>query len=313
MTKTTTRAALKPRMLGHILKTAIRKWDRDDVPRHGAALAYYTLFAMAPLLIIAIGIGGMVFGPEAARGEVVRQIGDLIGTDGAMAIQGLLVQASQSDRSTPATVIGIITFILGATGAFSALQGALDRIWEVTPKPRGAVWSWLRQRILSFGLVLGVGFLLLVSLTLSAAIGAISQYMHARLPGGEMFWHSISFFTDFILMTVMFALIYRVLPDVRLAWRDVWLGSLVTSIFFSVGKFLIGLYLGHASIASTFGAAGSVVIILIWVYYSSQVVLFGAEVTAAWVNRVGAVETGQSVPPVDKELAVRKRARKTTR
>ncbi len=313
MTKTTTRAALKPRMLGHILKTAIRKWDRDDVPRHGAALAYYTLFALAPLLIIAIGIGGMVFGPEAARGEVVRQISGLIGDEGAKAIQDLLMQAGQSNHAIPATIIGVITFILGATGAFSSLQGALDSIWEVKRKPRGAIWSWLRQRILSFGLVLAVGFLLLVSLTLSAALGAVSQYMHARLPGGEVFWQTANFLTDFVLMTVMFALIYRVLPDVRLAWRDVWLGSLVTSIFFSAGKFLIGLYLGHASIASTFGAAGSVVIILIWVYYSSQVVLFGAEVTSAWVNWVGAEETGQAVPPVMKEVAVRKRARKTTR
>ena len=298
---------LKLRRLLSILKTAAREWDRDDVPRHGAALAYYTLFAMAPLLVIVIGIGGMVFGPDAARGEVFRQISGLIGSDGARMIQDMLANVKQPSRSVPATIIGTIAFFLGATGAFGSLQGALNGIWGVKPKPRAAVWSWLRQRLLSFGLVLAVGFLLLVSLTFSAAVGALSQYMHARLPGGEGFWLSISFFLDFVFITVMFALIYRVLPDVRLAWADVWVGALVTSGFFSIGKFLIGLYLGHASIASTFGAAGSLAVILIWVYYSSQIVLFGAEVTQAWVRKVGAEANGQPIPPVNKELAVRTR------
>jgi membrane protein len=299
---------LKLRRLLGILKTAAVEWDRHDVPRHGAALAYYTLFALAPLLVIVIGIGGSIFGPEAARGEVVRQIGGLIGTEGAKAIQSLLVDADQPNTSTLATIIGSVTFFLGATGAFAALQGALNNIWDVKPKPRPVIMVWLRQRILSFGLVVAIGFLLLVSLTLSALVGAFSQYLHNRLPGGEVFWQAVNFFISFGFIIVLFALIYKVLPDVRLAWADVWVGAIVTSIFFTLGKTLIGVYLGHASIGSTYGAAGSVVIILIWVYYSAQVALFGAEVTQAWVKRVGSEETGQQVPPVNKELAVRKRA-----
>lgn len=298
----------KARKFLTILRTAAVEWDRDDVPRHGAALAYYTLFAMAPLLIIVIAIGSMVFGTEAARGEVFRQISGLIGPDSAKVIQDLLAHSQQPSRSVPATVVGTIAFFLGATGAFGSLQGALNGIWGVKPRPRGAIWSWLRQRLLSFGLVLAVGFLLLVSLTISTLLGALSQYLHTRFPGGEALWQGINFLLDFLFATVLFAVIYRVLPDVRLKWADVWVGAIVTSIFFSLGKFLIGLYLGHASVASTFGAAGSLAVILIWVYYSAQVVLFGAEVTQAWVKRVGAEETGKPVPPVKQEIpVVRKR------
>lgn len=296
-----------------ILKTAVVQWDRDNVPRHGAALAYYTLFALAPLLVVVIGIGGMVFGQEAARGEVFRQIDGLVGTEGAKAIQALLIEADRPERSIPATILGVVTFFLGATGAFGALQGALNSIWEVKAKPRGAIWSWLRQRLLSFGMVLAIGFLLVVSLTISAAIGALGQFLQNRMTGGEELWQVLNFLASLGFITVLFALIYKVLPDVRLGWRDVWVGALITSLLFGLGKFLIGLYLGHATIGSTFGAAGSVVVILIWVYYSAQVVLFGAELTQAWVKRVGAEVTGQPTPPVKKELAVRKRPSRTPR
>jgi membrane protein len=300
------------RLAFQIFKTAAREWDRDNIPRHGAALAYSTLFALAPLLIIAIGVGGLLFGTEAAQGEVFRQIDGLIGPEGARAIQSILVNANQPHRTVPATIIAILTFFIGSTGAFAALQGSLNEIFEVKVKPRGAIWSWLRQRILSFGLVLAVGFLLVVSLTVSAAISALSMYLHNRLAGGEQLWQSINFLVSLGIITLLFALIYRVLPDVRLGWRDVWGGALVTSLLFGAGKFLIGLYLGHATITSTFGAAGSVVVIMIWVYYSSQVVLFGAELVHAWVRRVGSEVTGQPVAPVKKEIAQRRRKKPTS-
>ena len=268
-----------------ILRTAFAEFSREKVSRLGASLAYYSLFALAPLLVVAIGVAGMVFGAEAARGEVVRQIDGLIGHDGALAVQGLLAAGSRPDRSIPATIIGLVTLFLGATGAFVALQGALNEVWNVQEKPRGAIIGFLRGRLLSFGLVLGVGFLLLVSLALSAALAALGNLMSSRLPGGIALWAIVNFLVSFGFTTVLFAMIFKVLPDVPLTWRDVWEGALITALLFTVGKSLIGLYLGRSAIGSSFGAAGSVIIILIWIYYSSQILLFGAEVTQAVVRR----------------------------
>ena len=268
-----------------ILRTAFAEFSREKVSRLGASLAYYSLFALAPLLVVAIGVAGMVFGAEAARGEVVRQIDGLIGHDGALAVQGLLAAGSRPDRSIPATIIGLVTLFLGATGAFVALQGALNEVWNVQEKPRGEIIGFLRGRLLSFGLVLGVGFLLLVSLALSAALAALGNLMSSRLPGGIALWTIVNFLVSFGFTTVLFAMIFKVLPDVPLTWRDVWEGALITALLFTVGKSLIGLYLGRSAIGSSFGAAGSVIIILIWIYYSSQILLFGAEVTQAVVRR----------------------------
>jgi membrane protein len=275
-----------PGELWEILREAFREFNRENVGRLGAAVAYYTLFALAPLLIVAIGVAGMVFGAEAARGEVVAQIDGLLGREGAEAIQGMLVSANPPERSIPATIIGLVTLFLGATGAFAALQSALNEVWNVKEKKRGAIQAFLRGRLLSFGLVVGIGFLLLVSLALSAILAAIGDLMSSRLPGGATLWMAVNFLISFGFTTLLFAMIYKVLPDVSLGWRDVWLGGIITSLFFTLGKFLIGLYLGHSAIGSSFGAAGSVIIILIWIYYSSQVVLFGAEVTQAVVKRL---------------------------
>jgi membrane protein len=276
--------------IGAILKDALIEWDRENVPRLGAALAYYTLFALAPLLIVAIAVAGLVFGEEAARGEVVQQMNGLLGQSGAQTVEDMLLAARQPDRSIPATIIGIITLFLGATSAFATLQGALNQVFNVKPPKRGTVKGFIRGRLLSFGMVVGIGFLLLVSLALSAALAAAGEFMGSRLPGGETLWQVVNFVISFGFTTLLFAMVYKVLPDINLAWRDVWIGAAITSFFFTLGKFLIGLYLGHSSVNSAYGAAGSIVIILIWVYYSAQVILFGAEVTQAFTRRFGSVE-----------------------
>jgi membrane protein len=276
---------INPKEVWQILREAFTEFNRENVARLGAGLAYYTLFAIAPLLIVAIGVAGMVFGAEAARGEVVRQIDGMVGREGALAIQEMLASVSRPGRSVPATIVGLITLFLGATSAFASLQGALNEVWNVKEKPRGPVLGFLRGRLLSFGLVLGVGFLLLVSLALSAALAALGNLMSSSLPGGATLWAIVNFLISFGFTTILFAMIYKVLPDVPLTWRDVWMGGLITSLFFTLGKTLIGLYLGHSAIGSSFGAAGSIIVLLVWVYYSSQILLFGAEVTQAVVRR----------------------------
>ncbi|HKG32338.1 MAG TPA: YihY/virulence factor BrkB family protein [Gemmatimonadales bacterium] len=271
-----------------ILRRSVAGWWNDNVPRLGASLAYYTLFALAPILVVAIAIGGLVFGPEAVRGEIVGQIQGLIGREGAEAVQAMLEGASQPGSSIAATVAGIITFFLGATGAFLELQTALNAIWHVEPKSDGSYWRVLvMQRVISFGLVVALGFLLLTSLLVSAALAAIHRYMGNAFPGVVVLWEALNVIVSLTVITLLFALIYKVLPDVKLSWRDVWIGALVTAGLFSIGRLVIGLYLGTASIASTYGAAGSVVVILVWVYYSAQIILLGAEFTRAYVDEFG--------------------------
>ena len=274
--------------LGTVLRRSVSGWWNDNVPRLGASLAYYTLFALAPILIVAISIGGLVFGPEAVRGEIVGQIQGLIGREGAEAIQSMLEGASRPGSSIAATVVGIITFFLGATGAFLELQTALNAIWHVEPKSDGGFWRVLvMQRVISFGLVVAMGFLLLTSLLVSAALAAIYRYMGTAFPGVVVLWEALNVIVSLTVITLLFALIYKVLPDVKLSWRDVWVGALVTAGLFSIGRLIIGLYLGTASIASTYGAAGSVIVILVWVYYSAQIILLGAEFTRAYVDEFG--------------------------
>jgi membrane protein len=274
--------------LWRVLKQALAGWWNDNVPRMGAALAYYTLFSLAPILIVAIAIAGVAFGPEAVRGEIVGQVEGLVGREGAEAVQAMLEGAAKPSSSVPATIIGIVTFFLGATGAFLELQNDLDAIWRVKPKSRG---SFLRdlvmQRLISFGLVLGLGFLLLTSLIVSAALAALHTYMGNAFPGVAILWEALNVVVSLAVITLLFAMIYKVLPDVKLAWSDVWVGGLVTAGLFTTGKFLIGLYLGTSAFASAYGAAGSVVVILLWVYYSAQIILLGAEFTRAFVDQYG--------------------------
>ena len=274
--------------LGTVLRRAIAGWWNDNVPHLGAALSYYTLFALAPILIVAIAIAGLAFGAEAVRGELVGQLDGLVGHDGAKAIQAMLEGASKPSSSIPATVIGVITFFLGATGAFLELQTALNIIWRVKPK---ASRHWIKvlaiERLISFGLVVGVGFLLLTSLVVSAGLSALDKYLGDTYPGAAVLWQALNVIVSLGVVTLLFAMIYKVLPDVELAWSDVWVGGLVTAGLFTIGKSLIGLYLGTSGFSSSYGAAGSVVVLLVWVYYSSQIILLGAEFTREYVAAFG--------------------------
>jgi membrane protein len=254
----------------------------------GAALAYYTLFSLAPILVVAIAVAGLVFGPEAVRGEIVGQIDGLIGPQGAQAVQAMLEGAARPSNSIPATIVGVITFFLGATGAFLELQTDLDAIWRVKPKESTSFWrALLKQRLVSFGLVLGFAFVLLTSLVVSAALAALHTYMGNAFPGGAVLWEALNVIVSLAVIAALFAMIYKVLPDVRLSWSDVIVGALVTAGLFTLGKFLIGLYIGTSAFASTYGAAGSVIVILVWVYYSAQIILLGAEFTREYVKRFG--------------------------
>lgn len=269
-----------------VLKRALARFWSDNVPHLGAALSFYALFALAPILIVGMSIAGLVFGAEAVRGEIVAQIDELVGRQGAVAVQAMLKGASMRSSGIPATIIGVVTFFVGATGAFVELQTALNAIWQVKPKASTSfLRSLIMDRLISFGLVVAVGFLLLTSLLVSAALAALNKYMGDTFPGVGILWQAVNVIVSLGVITLLFAMIYKVLPDVELAWRDVWVGGLVTAGLFTLGKFLIGLYLGTSGLASSYGAAGSVIVLLLWVYYTSQIVLLGAEFTRAYVER----------------------------
>ncbi len=268
--------------------TALKAWWDDDAPRLGASLAYYTLFAIAPILVVATAVAGMVFGAEAVRGEIVGQLDHLVGREGGRAVQSLLEGASQRREGVLATVLGSIAFVVAATGAFLELQAALNTIWRVTPRPGSHLKAFLVDRLRSFGLVVAVGFLLLVSLAVTAALAALSGWLARRSPSIPVVWSTVNVLTSLAVTTALFALLYRFLPDVRLRWRDVMTGAFVTAALFTIGQQLIGLYLGQSSVASSYGAAGSVMILLLWVYYSCQILLFGAEFTRVYALRHGA-------------------------
>jgi membrane protein len=268
------------------MRDAAEGWLIHRASSTGAALAFYTIFSLAPVLILSIAIAGFFFGQAAARGEIVDQIGGLVGPQGAELVQSVLQNASRRDAGLIAAIFSIVTLLLGANTALAELKAGLDQIWDVPPERRTGFWYSVRTRLLSVGLILVLGFLMLVSLAISAALTALE-----RLSRGEMFMNTVlgwinSLFA-FVLVATLFATIYKVLPSVRLAWRDVTIGSLVTALLFTAGKFAIGVYIGNSGVASTYGAAGSVVLILIWVYYSAQILLYGAEFTRAFAYRYG--------------------------
>ncbi len=266
---------------------ALKAWWDDNVPRLGASLAFYTLFAIAPILLVAIGIAGAVFGPDAVRGRLVGEIDGLVGRAGARAVQSLLQGASERKGNIIATIIGGVTFILTSTGAFLELQAAFNTIWRVKPKPGLSLKAFLIDRVRSFGLVISMGFLLTVSLAVSAALAAVAGWLERWAPGFPLLLGALDLVLSVAVITALFAILYRFLPDVRLRWRDVTTGAFVTAILFTVGKQLIGLYLGQGSTASSYGAAGSVMVLLLWVYYASQIVLLGAEFTRVYTRREG--------------------------
>ena len=270
-----------------LLKEATNEWIEDRAQRLGAALAYYTIFALVPLLLVVISIAGMVFGHEAAQGEILRQIGGLVGERSAKTIQEMLRQAGQPKTGILGGVIGIGTLLVGASGLFGQLQDALNTVWGVKPKPGRGLMGIVRDRFLSFVTLMGTAFLLLVSLVLSALLSFIGKTLGELLPAPGPILHGLDFVVSFGVITLLFAMIFKILPDVKIQWKDVWIGAGVTALLFTVGKVAIGLYLGNTNVASVFGAAGSLVILLIWVYYSAQILLFGAEFTAVYADRYG--------------------------
>lgn len=272
-----------------ILKETVAEWNEDNVPLLAAALAYYTIFSLAPLLLIAIAIAGTVLGEEAARGEITGQIQGAVGPVGAKAIEMMLQNASQpGSGGTIATITGVVFLLFGASGVFGQLQTALNTIWEVKPKPGQGIVSFLQARFLSFAMVLVIGFLLLVSLILSALLAAVSNFFGSFLPGFIIVGQVLNFVISFGVVTLLFASIYKFLPDVKVPWKNLWVGAAVTALLFNIGKFLLGLYIGNSSIDSTYGAAGSLVVLLIWVFYSAQILLFGAEFTQVYSKYRGA-------------------------
>lgn len=286
-----------------LLKETFSDWSEDKASRLAASLAYYTIFSIAPLIIIVIAVAGLVFGREAAQGQIEGQIQGLVGDQGGELVQEMVKGASNQSTGIIATIIGVITLLFGATGVFGQLQDALNTIWEVTPKPGRGLLGILKDRFISFTMVLGIGFLLVVSLVLSAGLAAVSQF--TGLDKIAYVGEAITFVISFAVITLLFAMIFKILPDVQVAWGDVWIGAAVTSLLFTIGKFLIGLYLGHSALASSFGAAGALVVILVWIYYSAQILFFGAEFTQVYAKRFGShIKPAEDAVPVTEEARV---------
>ena len=274
------------RTLLSLLLETFQEWNRDNAPRLAAALAYYTAFSIAPLLIVIIGVVGAVFGEEAARGEIVGQIQGAVGPDAAQVIQDLIQNANRAEGSLLATIVGVVTLLLGATGVFAQLEGSLNTIWNIPPQ-QGGVVAFLKNKLLSLGMILVVGFLLLISLVLTTAVAAIGSMIDSTLPGLEFLSQLLSFIVSFGITTLLFASIYKFLPKAVIEWRDVLVGASITSLLFVIGQFALSLYLGSTSATSVYGAAGSFVLLLLWVYYSAQIVMFGAEFTQVFARRYG--------------------------
>ncbi|WP_257459152.1 YihY/virulence factor BrkB family protein [Archangium lipolyticum] len=295
--------ALRARGTFQLVKQAFSEWNEDKAPMFAASLSYYTMFSIAPVLVIAVSVAGMVFGEEAARGQVQAQLQELVGHSGAEVIGQMMISARKPSAGILATALGVIALIFGATGVFVQLQEALNHIWHVQPPPRNGVLNFLRSRFLSFAMVLVIGFLLLVSLVVSAALAGIGAWFDHVFPGWTLMWQGLNLVISFAVITVLFAMMFKLLPDTHIAWRDVWLGAAVTSLLFSLGKFGIGLYLGRSTVASSYGAAGSLAVVLIWVYYSAQILFLGAEFTQVYARRHGS-RTGEPWPVRESTLPV---------
>ncbi|HWC98239.1 MAG TPA: YihY/virulence factor BrkB family protein [Candidatus Sulfopaludibacter sp.] len=273
--------------LRELLKTTTDLWSEINAPRLGAALSFYTMLSLAPLLVTCVGIAGLVFGRAAAQGKVVSQLQDLIGVQGGQAIQDALLHAGGISSGLAAAAVGVFLLLFGASGVFGELRDSLNLVWGVKSASYGGVKGFLRYRFVSFAMVVGIGFLLMVSLVFSAIIAAAGKYLSGFMPMPEGLLHGFNFLFSFLAVTVLFALLYIAVPDVRIEWQDVWIGAAVTSALFSAGKFLIGLYLGKASVGSAYGAAGSLVVFLVWVYYSAQIFFLGAAFTRMFAERHG--------------------------
>ena len=282
------------------VKETASDWSDDNASRLAAALAYYSLLSLAPLMIIAIAVAGFFYGPDAARGKIAGELGAVVGGEAAQGVQAVAASAHSQTGGVIGTIIGVATLFVGASGVFGELQSSLNTIWEVKPKPGRGILGQLKDRFLSFTMVLGVAFLLLVSLMLSAVLSALGNAFAGSLPGGEGIWQAVTFLFSFSIVTCLFALIFKYIPDAEIRWRDVWPGAAVTALLFTVGKFLLGLYLGKAAPGSSYGAAGSIIALVVWVYYAAQILFMGAEFTQVQARRNGAgIRPNKNAMPAD--------------
>ena len=284
-----------------LLKQTASEWIEDDAPSLGAALAYYTVFSLAPLMTIAIAIAGFFFGKEAAQGQIFDELRVLLGEEGGKAVEEMVQSASaQPTAGLIATIISVAMLLFGASGVFGQLQASLNAMWGVKPKPGRGVLGLIKDRLLSFGFTLVVGFLLLVSLLLTAGIALMAGWIEGLMPGSETLAQILNIVLSLAIITLLFAMIFKFLPDAKIAWRDVWIGAFLTAVLFTIGKFALGIYLGKSGVASSYGAAGSLIVLLLWVYYSSQILFFGAEFTQVYANRFGS-----RVAPADNAVPVK--------
>jgi len=272
-----------------LLKQTFQEWLQDKAPQLGAALAYYTVFSLAPLILVLLAIIGVIFrdDPAGAWHRITQQMSYFLDPSALQVVQNIAQKASQPGKSTIATIIGIALALFGASGVFGQLQDALNTIWGVKAKPARGIWGFLRNRFLSFAMVAGICFLLLVSLAVEALLKGFSHYVQSVLPGGLVVALAVYLIFDFAVVVLLFAMIFKFLPDVKIQWRDVWIGAVMTAILFGIGKWLLGLYLGSGAAGSAYGAASSLITLLLWVYYSSQILLFGAEFTQVYAARAG--------------------------
>jgi membrane protein len=272
-----------------LLKLTAQEWLNDKAPQLGAALAYYTVFSLAPLILVLLAIVGVMFrdDPAGAWQKLTEQMSYFLDRNAIQLVQNIAQKAAQPGKSTLATIIGIALALFGASGVFGQLQDALNTIWGVKANPGMGIWKFLRTRFLSFAMVAGVCFLLLVSLAIEALLKGFSHSIQAALPGGLSIAISVYLIFDFAVITTLFAMIFKILPDVKTRWNDVWIGAVMTAVFFSVGKWALGLYLGSGTAASAYGAASSLITLLLWIYYSSQILLFGAEFTQVYASEFG--------------------------
>lgn len=292
---------MQRKSIWQFLKTTINEWVEAEPFQLAAALSYYTLFSLAPLLLIAIGVAGLVFGREAAQNQIVETLQGMIGQDSAKAVQEMIQASSEKPKTGMlSTIIGFVALLFGAGGVVGQLQTSLNKMWEVTPKPGQGIWGFLRQRFFSFAMVLAIGFLLLVSLVVTAVLSSFTSMLSSFLGDATLVAHAIDILVSFGFVTLLFALIYKYVPDVEIQWRDVWVGAALTSILFTIGKYLIGLYIGTSGVNSTFGAAGSLITILVWVYYSSLIFFLGAEFTRVYATQYGSgVAPAENAQPMD--------------
>jgi membrane protein len=281
---------------GRLIRIAAAGWWNDRAMSLGASISFFTVFSLAPMLLAAISVAGLAFGHEAAQGAIVGELGGLLGTDAAEALEAMIVNARNVGSGVIGTTVGVAAFLVLATGAFVEMQDALNLIWKVPPTSTG-VWAFLRTRILSLSLVVGIGFLLLVSLVIDAGANAVGAYFGSSLAGEVAILSILNGAFTLVIAFLLFSMIFKILPAVRLAWRDVWTGALVTGVSFTLGKFLIGFYVGRSGIASSYGAAASLITILLWIYYSSLILLFGAEFTKAHAETKGSRAGMRRVTP----------------